>query len=452
MIDFSTIKNIHFVGIGGVSLSSLAEFLHYKGYNISGSDANCSEKLDELSLLGCDVYQGLNPDKVRYADILVYSSAVKKSNLEIQKAQCLGIPTIERLHFLRELQIFFSSTIAVSGTHGKTTTTAILTKILHNLGCKFYGHIGGETLEFGNSYYSGDDIFLSEACEYRKSLLCLKPDISIVLNVENDHPDTYKNLEEIYDTFDTFIEQSKLVIINGDCPYYTSRQKSNQNLVTVGENLSNQYIISNIIEYKNGYYQYDLSYLGIQYGTIRLPILGKHNIMNSAMAFVASRYLRLCPIDVREAIESFTGVARRFCYHGFCCGGRIYDDYAHHPSEILTSIATAKSLAKNNRLFVVFQPHTYSRTKLLLNEFVKSFTDVDTIIIAKEYPSREIESDGINAYGLYSQLKNTDKYYFDNILDLASFIVNTIMPDDILLILGAGDINVLAKILTNNRC
>ncbi len=451
MLDFCRIKKVHFIGVGGVSLSSLALLMRKNNLAVSGSDRSFSDKLLLLEEHGCIVWVGTDISKINNVDLVVFSSAIPPDNEELVFCKSIGIPCLERYIFLGEVSCLFDNTIAVAGTHGKTTVTGMLIHIMNKASLPFCGHIGGDIKDLGNFYYSGNSYFVTEACEYRKSLLALKPKIALVLNAENDHPDTYKNLTEIYDTFDSFFDNtSHLKITNGDTPYYKVRQRHNP-VITYGQNIDNEYVISNISEYKKGYFEFSISHLGIPKCTIKLGLAGKHNIFNAAACFVVCDLLGIDEQIVVKGLKDFGGVKRRFEHLGYFLGASIIIDYAHHPSQIEVEINTARSLMdKQSKLYVVFQPHTYSRTAKLFDEFCSCLTYCDELIMCKEYSAREKPSDGISAITLYEKIPHKNKYYYNNIMDIATHLAKKAQTKDIILILGAGDIDNLGSILTSN--
>lgn len=448
MLDFTKLHRVHLLGIGGVSMSSIAMLLTKFNIKVSGQDKVFSEKLLTLSEEGITVYVGTQISALDGVDLVVYSSAIKKDSEELIYCKENNIPAMERYLFLGEVSRLFEHTIAVAGTHGKTTTTSMLTKVMMDASIPFCAHIGGEALGIGNFYYSGEKYFVTEACEYRQSLLSLKPDIAVVLNAESDHPDTYKNLEELYNTFDDFISSSKITIINGDTNYYKNRQYHNKSIITFGLEKNNHYVIANLTELENGCYGYDLEHFGIPLCHIILNIEGMHHVYNSAAAIIATSLVKVCLQGAVNSLYNFQGVQRRFQKLGLCEGALVISDYAHHPTEISASIATAKKKIKRcGKLYVVFQPHTFSRTFSLFADFLKCFNNTDCLIICKEYSARETPDMGISARQLFDNIEHKTKYYYDNVLDIAGNLIERIKPDDIVLILGAGDIDNLGKIL-----
>ncbi len=444
-----TYARAHFIGIGGVSLSSLAVYLVKQGVKVTGSDRCFSDKLTFLNEHGCKVWVGSDVTAIKNPDVVIYSSAIPESDEELIFCRKNGFFCLERNAFLNILCDDFDYCVAVGGTHGKTTVTAMLIKIFAEAKKSFFGHVGGETEEYGNCYYSGNEYLITEACEYRKSMLCLKPEISVVLNAEFDHPDTYGSLEDVYSAFKDFllsaIDNKGLALTNGDCRFY-DYVKSVPSIVTFGLNERNRFRATDIYEYKKGYLGFLIKDYGNLIGNIKLKIPGEHNVTDALAAF-ATAYLVGIPCGViNSALNSFTGVKRRFEFVCKYFGCDVYTDYAHHPREIAAAIRTAKTIS-DGKTVVVFQPHTYSRTEKLFDEFTRCFSEADKVVIFKEYAARETPDKGKSALRLYDALPAENKYYCDNIISAAKLISELAAPPDTVLILGAGDIINLCEVI-----
>ena len=394
-------KKIHFMGIGGSGMCPLAEILLGRGYEISGSDISESDTLERIREYGIKVYMGQNAENIIDAkpDILCYTAAIKEDNPELMKARELGIPTLERSEMLGVVTSKYSKSIAISGTHGKTSTTGMLTQILVGAGKEPSAVIGGKLPYIGgNSTVGKSDIMVCEACEYVDSFLELNPFISVILNVDADHLDYFKNLDNIKKSFNKFAHQTKhLVVYNGDnanaedCLEDISIKK-----ISFGLSMENDYYAMNMK--KDGITQsYDLMYQGERLATIKLSVPGIHNIYNSLAAITVADYLGV-PIDkIAENIEKFTGVHRRFELLGTPKGITVVDDFAHHPTELTSTLNTAMELGYNH-VWAVFQPHTFSRTAMLMDDFAKALKIPDTAIISEILPVRET-----NTYNVYSR-------------------------------------------------
>lgn len=446
------LKKVHFIGIGGISLSSLALYLNENGVSVSGSDRSFSDKLVELNEKGCRVWVGSCPENIKNPDLVVFSSAIPPCDEELSFCRGKNFPCMERNAFLGLLCDDFSYCIGVSGTHGKTTVTSMLIKIFHDANKKFFGHVGGETPDFGNCFFSGNDYFITEACEYKKSFLYLKPKIGIVLNAEADHPDTYENVEEIYDAFYLFLHNAKsnggLAIVNGDSVFYEKRLRFDD-VITFGISEKNRFRATDIYEYKQGYKEFLICDYGNPVGHIRLPIPGEHNVYNALSAFVCA-YLAGIPAEtVCAALNTFKGVKRRLEYVCKYLGCDVYCDYAHHPSEIKAALNTLSDMS-SGKITAVFQPHTFSRTARLFDEFLRCFDRAERLIIVKEYPAREKPSDGKSASDLYKAVDFKEKYYCDNIIDAIVLLDKKILPDDVVVVLGAGDVVNICNIIKND--
>ena len=446
-MNIRSAKKAHFVGIGGVSTSALSKLLLSYGWTVTGSDRVFSDRIVELSELGCTVWMGEDATKVGLPDVAVYTGAAKKENPEISYCRCLGIPVYERSEFLSLVAENYPSTVAVAGTHGKTTTTSYLTHLFVTAGKGVVSHIGGDAIDYGNFVKTGEDWFLTEACEYRRSLLTLRPDVGVVLNAENDHPDTYKNLSEIYDAFDAYLENSRLKIVNGDTTYYALRQKHND-AFTYGFSPENVFSAQDVRMNKNGCYGFLICEYGNPILHITLPIPGRHNVGNALCCYAVGRLSGLTAKEMEKGLSTFAGVKRRFEKKGYCFGATVISDYAHHPAEIRAAIQSAIDVRKvGGKIYVVFQPHTYSRTKRLFADFCDAFSGCDELLLCKEYAAREVPDDGMSAKELFPSIHIEKKNYFDNLLNVAAYLQKKVAPPDCILVLGAGDVNVLCDIL-----
>ena len=449
MIDFSNVKRLHFIGIGGISMSSLARFLHEKGYCVSGTDENYTENMTLLQELGINVWSGFEPALIGTPDLVVYSSAIKKDNVELSYCLSNSYVCVERYVLLSYICNLFPYVIGIAGTHGKTTVTSMCADVFYQANLAFYAHIGGDSVNHGNYRYTGDKYFICEACEYRKSLLSLSTQVGVILNVEFDHPDTYKTVPELYDTFDTFFEicsKKGLKIINSDCTYYQLRQSKND-VITYGYSERADYRITETFSLDNGCLGCKISHFGIPLCEIRLNVVGRHNLINALACVCICHSIGISVEHIKIGLNKFNGVKRRFAYCGIYNGCYVYNDYAHHPSEINVAIDVARSLNKG-KLLVVFQPHTYSRTLALKNGFIQALSACDKLVVIKEYPAREKPCDGIDAHTLFKNCINENKYYCKTLMDSIPIINKITAPEDIILILGAGDVINLCSMLT----
>ncbi len=315
----------------------------------------------------------------------------------------------------------------------------------------FTAHIGGYANDgISNLYVAGREYFVTEACEYKKSLLSLKPYISIVLNAEHDHPDTYKDATEVYNTFCSFLNNtcangSKIVC--GDTEFYRTTLAGHKDIFTYGKEQYNLLQAVKIAEYKKGYFQFEIKYKKQLVGRIALNVIGEFNIYNALATVGVGIKLGIKKEIIEQALSNFSGVERRFQKKGSLNGGEVYIDYAHHPKEIQATLIAAEKV-KKKRLLVVFQPHTYTRTSSLINEFISCFNYYDELYIVKSYSARETPEQGMTALDLYRNIAHKGGVqYYDNILELANYLSQTCQKDDIVLILGAGDIDCLADLI-----
>jgi len=432
-------------------MSALAKLMLMQGKKVTGSDIGYSKELEALIEWGVDVWVGHEPEKLRGTELVVYTAAVPETDPELVYARENGIPTVIRHHFLGEIAKDYARVIAVSGTHGKTTTTAMIANVFLAAEQAFTAHIGGNLYGKGNMIFKGYDYFVTEACEYKKSMLFLDPDIAVILNVEPDHPDTYGTQEELDEAFRLFLERATVkghAVVNADCHFAHMLKRTYSNMLTFGIGERAEIRAENIAEYKKGYFEFLITGKREPKITLKLGIPGYHNVYNALATYCAATLAGLPEELIKEGIESYKGVERRFETKGKARGADIVIDYAHHPTEIKAAIATARCL-RPKRLIAVFQPHTFSRTKQLYEEFLKAFGGADKVYIFKEYAARETREDGTDANELYKGLRNAHIrcFYFSDMIALAKSLAAEIGEGDVVLILGAGDIAILGELL-----
>ncbi len=424
--------SFYFVGIGGVSMSALAKLVHSWGKRVAGSDICRSVYTDELAGLGIAVDICGAACSVAGFDVVVYTDAIPESNPQLSEARRLGKTVISRGRFLADVCANFGTVIAVSGCHGKTTCTCMLAHIFSAADKKFCAHIGGRDIEFGNLYSCGNDYFITEACEYKKNFLYLKPDTAIVLNTGIDHLECYKNIGDLKNSYLNFIGSADVKInFNGELE---------PDGLTFGWGDGAMYSAKKINQTK-GKYSFDLFEGDADLGRINLNVYGRHNILNALAATAAARSAQIGFNYIKLGLSQFKGVERRFEKLGDVGGVEFIADYAHHPEEISASISTAKKAAEG-RLFVVFQPHTYSRTKLLFKQFVRVLAHLQNLLIYRTYAAREYYDDGGSALTLSQHIKKSR--YGDDERDIIDF-VSAASAGDMVLFLGAGDIYDIAK-------
>lgn len=448
MFDFFGCERIHFLGIGGVSTSLLARYLFSCGVKVTGTDKQMSAVLTALSEAGIPVWTGFLPEKTGKPSAVVYSSAIPPSDPELSYLRSCGVPSFERFDLLGAVSEKFLYRICIAGTHGKTTTTAMISKVLSDSGKKLFSHVGGNCPDLGEFLYTGNDYFVCEACEYRKSFLSLRPDIAVVLNAEMDHPDTYRDLTEVYDTFDLYLQNARknsVSVLCGDDKYYENRQAFNRP-VTFGTGRNCAFRITNERE-TGGRYGCDIEYRGKSLYSFDLSVIGRYNLYNAAACAAVCAILKIDPLVVNRSLSLFGGVKRRFEYKGLYLGAEVYSDYAHHPTEIAACLVAGRKIQKEGKLWAVFQPHTFSRTKALAEDFCSALKNCDGLILLKEYGARETEKNGMSGKRLFDLLRNEEKYYCDSIIDVAALLTEKTAPNDIIIVLGAGNIDVLCDLL-----
>ncbi|QIB28043.1 UDP-N-acetylmuramate--L-alanine ligase [Caloranaerobacter azorensis] len=449
-------KHVHFIGIGGISMSGLAEILLNAGYIVSGSDIKNSDIIESLKKKGAAIYIGHNKNNINGADLIVYTSAISKDNPEYTEAIKRNIVTVDRATFLGQLMRMYKSSIAVSGTHGKTTTTAMISVILEHANLEPTILLGGVLDSIGGNVKIGkENIFLTEACEYKGNFLKFNPNISIILNIEEDHLDYFKDIEHIVETFANFaalLPRNGLLVINND-DINTPKiiNKVNCNIVTFGIKNKSNYKADDISFTSNGFPNFRLIINDSKEYRINLKVIGIHNVYNALAAIATAHYLNIPINTIIEAIENYTGTHRRFEIKGSINGIRIIDDYAHHPTEIKATLNATKKLP-HNKIWCVFQPHTYTRTKALLNEFSESFYDADNVIITDIYAAREKDTGLIHSKDLVDLLinKGIKSLYIDNFKDIVDYLLKQANEGDIILTVGAGDIYKVAEMLLDN--
>lgn len=446
--------NIHMIGIGGISMSGLAEILKNKGYNVKGSDMNDGSIQNKLRASGIDVIVGHDASNVGDADAVIFTAAIKTDNPEYVEAKRRNIPLIERSVLLGEITRMYSDTIALSGTHGKTTTTSMIASCFISAGKDPTVSVGGELNILNGNYRIGNsEFFITEACEYVESFLELSPKIAVVLNVEADHLDYYRDIEHIKNTFCKFedkLPSDGTIVINTDdenTKCLIDNCKCNK--ITFGINKPANYMAKNIA-FERDITTYDLYVNNKCLLKIELAVPGIHNVYNSLACIAVCNAYNLDLRIVKDALYKFGGAKRRFEKKGEFNGATIYDDYAHHPSEIKATLSAAKE-KKKNRVWCVFQPHTYTRTKALLNEFSESFYDADNVIITDIYAAREKDTGDISSKDLVDKIKATSKnaVYMKDFNEIEEFLKEKLEPGDLFLTIGAGDVYKIGEEIVN---
>ncbi len=447
-VDFDNISSlsVHFIGIGGISMSGLAKLLLFRGAKVSGSDRAPSELTRELEDQGAkicyDQSLGFIPDDT---GVVVVTAAIAADNPEILTAKNRSIPVITRAELLGQVMKQYELPVAVAGTHGKTTTTSMLTQILLDSGCDPTSSIGGILPSIGGNFRIGSDrYFVMEACEYTNSFLSFFPKIAVILNIDADHLDFFRDLDDIRHSFTAFaklLPDDGTLIINGQIP----------DLAGITGELSCRVITYGIGE------GFDVSASGITYDdlghpsftadiegkreTFSLSVPGKHNVSNACAAIAAARLLGIPFDSIRKALKAFSGTDRRFEFKGKKNGFTIIDDYAHHPTEIRATLTAAKKYP-HNKIICVFQPHTYSRTKALLDEFADALSLADEVILADIYAARETDTLGISSKTLAEKLDKmgVSCCYLPSFEEIEKYIQKKCINGDLLITMGAGNI------------
>lgn len=424
--------SFYFIGIGGVSMSGLAKYLIYKGKKVCGSDLVSSIYTDELIHNGVSVRIGEVTESIEDFDVIVYTDAIPQNNVQLKEAEKLDKIILSRGQLLYEISRGFGTVIAISGCHGKTTCTSMLAHIFLAAGKKFFAHVGGRDLLFANSFFCGTDYLITEACEYKKNFLLLRPNVAILLNSGADHLECYGSIENLRAAYRQFVNNADLSItLGGD---------ETVGDITFGYGKNADFCAKNISS-SDGRYSFTLYDKSKRLGRVSLSVDGKHNVLNALAAACAALSVGISFRYVQEGLADFCGVERRFERIGLINGARCIADYAHHPDEIIASIKTAK-YSTEGKLYVVFQPHTYSRTKLLFKEFVKVLSSVDNLLIYRTFAAREYFDDAGSALTLSQSLKKS--VYGDDPKDIVKFL-SSAKSGDCVLILGAGDIYDISK-------
>ena len=449
-------KNIHMIGIGGVSMSGIAAILKNWGFNVTGSDWVHSDTTDKLNKMGIKVNIGHNTEDVKKADVVVYSAAIKKDDPEMLEANKLNIPTIERADFLGEITRCFEDTICISGTHGKTTTTSMISNCFLEANTDPSIQVGAYLKQLDGNYRVGNsEHFIIEACEYVESFLKFSPKAEIILNVDNDHLDYFKTFENIKKAFIKYVKllpDNGILVLNGDDKNCLDLQQyTKAEVITFSiKNPNCDFFANNITFNNDGFPSFDVWKKQKYYGKISLSVPGIHNVLNSLACIALCDKYKIDSNSIQHALKKFTGAHRRFEYKGIFKNARIYDDYGHHPTEIL---ATANSLKnkKYNESWVVFQPHTYSRTKNLLDDFAKVLTEFDNIIVLDIYAARETNIYNISSKDLVNKIISLGKKaeYLPNFEECINYLNKNVHDNDIILTLGAGTVTEIGDLLLN---
>ena len=448
-LDFSNPINVHFMGIGGISMSGLAEILVDRGFKVSGSDRAPSKITEILESKGITVKYGQVAENITDdIELLVYTAAISADNEELMEAKRRGIECIPRADMLGQIMKNYEIPIAISGTHGKTTTTSMITSVLMQASLDPTVTVGGMLDCIGGNLRIGQsNIFVTEACEYTNSFLSFFPKISIILNVEEDHMDFFKDIDDIRNSFRRFAEllpEDGLLVISADIDNYEELCKNVKcKVVTFGNNKSAYYTASNVKFNEMGYGSFNVVRNGVEGESIELSVPGDHNITNALATLAVADFLNVEKSGVANGFKAFHGADRRFQYKGEINGITVIDDYAHHPTEIRATLSAAKKFGK--KINLVFQPHTYTRTKAFFDDFVDVLGMADTIVLAEIYAAREKNTIGISSKDIEAALKNNgkDAHYFETFEEIEKFILGNCKSGEMLITMGAGNVDII---------
>lgn len=455
-------KHIHFIGIGGSGMYPLAQILHSQGYYLTGSDNNETETLDAVRKMGIPVYVGQRAENIEGADLIVHTAAIMNDNPELIAARNSDAEVLERSELLGIITGWYDRAICVSGTHGKTTTTSMITQILFSAGIDLSAFIGGKLPCIGGSGRAGkSDIMVCESCEFVDTFLKLYPDIAVILNIDEDHLDYFKNLENIISSFKKFADKaSKAVIFNGDDENTLKAVKdiTDKDFVTFGLDPKNDYYAANIQRILGMETQYTLMKKDKEMGVVTLHVAGMHNVLNSVAAAAAADYAGTPADKIISGLAEFRGAGRRFELIGKAKGITIVDDYAHHPTELTVTLKAAMEMGYKN-VWAVFQPFTFSRTALLLDDFAKALSITDKTVLTDIMGSREKNTykiftrhlaEKIDGCIFFPQDENeeyTDKRKYENFEQVCDYLCKNAQDGDLIITLGCGDAYKIAKMV-----
>lgn len=432
--------NIYFVGIGGVSMSALAKYCKVLGFDVSGSDREYSERIKELENLGIKFYKGHKKQNLALANVIVLSDAIPCDNEEREFAENSSACVLTRAELLNMISENFGKKIGVAGCHGKTTVTCMLAHILKCANAQFTAHIGGDDLTFGNFYCSGSDYFLSEVCEFKKNINSFTADYAVCTNTGVDHMDCYENETELKNTYLAFAKRAHKAIVSKSDSFLALNKPNSAKTFYIGE--GEGYTARNLKE-NNGKYSFDVYYDDKKLGRINLSVSGKYSVENALSAISCALEMGIPFKKVKMGIKNFKGVKRRFENIGKLNGCDVIADYAHHPTEITASLENARTVYNKGKIFVAFQPHTFSRTVYLKEDFIKSLEGVKELAVYKTYSARETQIPGGRAEDLCERLPNSR--FFNDVNAMLDYFKGKVKKGDLLLILGAGDLYWLVK-------
>ncbi|HAJ97115.1 MAG TPA: UDP-N-acetylmuramate--L-alanine ligase [Ruminococcus sp.] len=457
-------KHIHFIGIGGSGMYPLAQILHSKGFYLTGSDNNETDTLQAVRNMGIPVTLGQKAENIEGADLIVHTAAIMADNPELIAAKASGVPVLERSELLGIISSWFSDAVCVTGTHGKTTTTSMLTQILVENGLDISAVIGGKLpIIHGSGCVGTSDIFVCESCEFMDHFLKLYPDTAVILNIDADHLDYFGTIENIIKSFHKFCEMaSTAVIYNGDDANTLKAIEgiTGKEMISFGYGESNQYRAVDIVHNANAGASFTVLKDGQEMGRITLQVPGEHNVLNALSAVAVCDKRGLTFEQIQKGLEVFRGAGRRFEIRGVVNGVTVADDYAHHPTELTATLKAAKEM-HYKRVWAVFQPFTFSRTIQHLQEFADALSIADVAVLTDIMGSREKNTYGIYTRNLAEIMDNavyfpqdesaeyTDERKYQNFDDVCRYVVEHVQEGDLVLTMGCGDINKVAGMILN---
>lgn len=450
-------KRIHFIGIGGISMSGIAQIVQSLGGIVSGTDIKESEITEKLVEEGMNIKYGHHPEMIESVDIIVYTAAIHEDDPERIATRNLHKENYERAEFLGIISKQYENCLCISGTHGKSTTTGMVSLIFLEAKLNPTIQIGAMLSQINGNTYIGDNNYLiMESCEYVDSFLHFHPTGIIITNIDNDHLDYFKNLDNIKKSFNKYVnllpENGILIKNNDDTNSNNVENGYEGKIITYGIKNNSDYMAKNINKNDLGHYSFDIYYHDKFLTTINLNINGYHNIYNTLAAFALSHNYIKDINTIKNGLEKYRGVGRRFEYLGTYNGAYIYDDYAHHPTEIKTTLESVKEV-KHNKDYCIFQSHTYSRTKEHLDAFADVLSKFDNIIIAPIYPAREINTFNISEDMLVDKIKekNPNVIYLDSFAKITDYIKNNVQEKDLVITVGAGPVNKISQDLVKEN-
>lgn len=446
-INFKHPIHIHFIGIGGISMSGLAEILLKEQFTVSGSDSKKSDLTEQLEKAGAKIFYGQRASNIEDGiDLVVYTAAIHEDNPELAAVRRANIPTLTRAELLGQIMDNYPRSVAIAGTHGKTTTTSMISQILLAADTDPTISVGGILDAIGGNIRVGNsDLFVTEACEYTNSFLNFHPKYSLILNIEEDHMDFFKDIDDIRHSFRLFAANTAsdgFIIMNGAIDNYREITDGlDAKVITYGLDSSNDFFATDISYNENGCASFTAMQNDSVYGKVTLSIPGEHNVSNALASIAVAVEMNIPKDAVLEGLSAFFGTKRRFEKKGVLGGITIVDDYAHHPTEIRATLEAAKNYP-HNRIVCVFQPHTYTRTKAFLNDFAKALSLADMVVLADIYAARETDTLGVSSGDIQKLLKEggTPAYYFHTFDEIENFLLKKCINGDLLITMGAGDI------------